>query len=130
MQGKDQLEDDEKMPQMETWTAQVPTVNINQERRKERPSEEEEGGQAKRRRVGDVPDVVGEGAAALGTTVKNSLQFRGEKVEEDRIFADLRLKLYDKVTTTSTSTSLGGGDTVGEETDENTVTSSGDKGEP
>ena len=84
VQGKDQLEDDEKMPQMETWTAQVPTVNINQERRKERPSEEEEGGQAKRRRVGDVPDVVGEGAAALGTTVKNSLQFRGEKVEEDR----------------------------------------------
>ena len=46
------------------------------------------------------------------------------------IFANLRLKLYDKVTTTSTSTSLGGGDTVGEETDENTVTSSGDKGEP
>ena len=84
MQGKDQLEDDEKMPQMETWTAQVPIVNINQERRKERPSEEEEGGQAKRRRVGDVPDVVGEGAAALGTTVKNSLQFRQEEVEEDR----------------------------------------------
>ena len=84
VQGKDQLEDDEKMPQMETWTAQVPTVNINQERRKERPSEEEEGGQAKRRRVGDVPDVVGEGAAALGTTVKNSLQFRQEEVEEDR----------------------------------------------
>ena len=46
------------------------------------------------------------------------------------IVANLRLKLYDKVTTTSTSTSLGGGDTVGEETDENTVTSSGDKGEP
>ena len=84
VQGKDQLEDDEKMPQMETWTAQVPIVNINQERRKERPSEEEEGGQAKRRRVGDVPDVVGEGAAALGTTVKNSLQFRQEEVEEDR----------------------------------------------
>ena len=86
VQGKDQLEDDEKMPSMETWTVQAPTVkvNINQERRKERPSEEEEGGQAKRRRVGDVPDVVGEGAAALGTTVKNSLQFRQEEVEEDR----------------------------------------------
>ena len=87
VQGKDQLEDDEKMPSMETWTVQAPTVkvNINQERRKERPSEEGDEGQTKKRRVGDSTDLPGEGAAALGSaTVKNSLQFRQEEVEEDR----------------------------------------------
>ena len=91
MQGKDQLEDDEKMPNMETWTqAQAPTVNINinQERRKERPPEEEDGGQAKRRRVGDSPDLPGEGAVALGAAeeeeynVKNSLHSDLEVEEE------------------------------------------------
>ena len=77
VQGKDQLEDDEKMPNMETWTVQAPTVNINQERRKERPSEEGDGGLTKRRRVGDSTDLPGEGAAALGAAGE-------ERVEEER----------------------------------------------
>ena len=65
VQGENELEDDEKLPTMETWTVHVPTVSMKQERRRSGPQEDEKGSPVKRRRVGDSPrDDPEEDAAA------------------------------------------------------------------
>ena len=55
VQGENELEDDEKLPTMETWTVHVPTVNVKQERRKCGTPEDVRESPLKRRRVGDRP---------------------------------------------------------------------------
>ena len=65
VQGENELEDDEKLPTMETWTVHVPTVNVKQERRKCGTPEDVRESPLKRRRVGDSPrDDPEEDAAA------------------------------------------------------------------